>query len=836
MKESKKGLRPAKSADSSPSGGRAESEAGEQSTTSKGRRKFLGQLAGTAAAAAVSDLALSRKAQAGQKVAAAPNGTYAPLSESELMARRAVSFNGRLKHAAVWRDAAFELQLANDDELIYPEKFANCSRMLPHDGLGHPDLNAWDAFVTACHSGKPADFEAVPLGGTRPLRNPLSGMCFELCGYDSNQSIVAPAPAFASAWRAGEAVEVYWAALLRDIPFADWATDPLVAQACADLSALSDYRGPKEAGLVTPNTIFRSPYPGGTRGPWLSQFQLRDIQYGAQLIVQKLQAFMPGSDYLADYAEWLSIQNGGSFGPRAYDPVRRYLRDLRGTATWVDADPPAQAAEYALAILLGLGTPFDAANPYFNGQITTSDAFVTFGPVEWFDMARVCRPAHETVWFQKWRIHRTLRPEEYGGRVHNHLTGAFNYPLHPDVLNSAAIAETFSKQGTYLCSQAYPEGAPTHTSYPSGHSTNVGATATMLKALFDLAVDLPHTVAGLISHPNEPALVDGEARRLGADAHEADRPVRTRVDLIDRVVEAVCHPYAPERGRDGGGAAPGWDRLNDAIPMRVDGRDGVPRPARHPDRGGLATDRDAARVRPNRDRLSDFVRLRVDPDERGIACVRHPDGACSIGECRWTVPDVDRVDPLVSHGIDSPDGAVEVVRDPYGIGAHDDGARRLADRNRVDRLMRLGVDLREGVTSAVGDPNGTLTVGDGGWVDASGLDGRAELSARRIDHSDGIGGDCPDPCLAGTAGEREDRDCDRCRDHAGENAPEERAPAVEAPSGDGLLGRLGQLALAAGESGLGLCRPERWKLAREALDVQLVEPLGTIEILQVLLA
>ena len=179
MKESKKGLRPAKSADSSPSGGRAESEAGEQSTTSKGRRKFLGQLAGTAAAAAVSDLALSRKAQAGQKVAAAPNGTYAPLSESELMARRAVSFNGRLKHAAVWRDAAFELQLANDDELIYPEKFANCSRMLPHDGLGHPDLNAWDAFVTACHSGKPADFEAVPLGGTRPLRNPLSGMCLE---------------------------------------------------------------------------------------------------------------------------------------------------------------------------------------------------------------------------------------------------------------------------------------------------------------------------------------------------------------------------------------------------------------------------------------------------------------------------------------------------------------------------------------------------------------------------------------------------------------------------------------------------------------------------------
>ena len=113
-----------------------------------------------------------------------------------------------------------------------------------------------------------------------------------------------------------------------------------------------------------------------------------------------------------------------------------------------------------------------------------------------------------------------------------------------------------------------------------------------------LAVDAPHAVAGLVSHPYEPALVDGEARRLGADAHEADRPVRARVDLIDRVVEAVCHPYAPERGRDGGGAAPGRDRLNDAIRLRVDGRDAVPRPARHPDRGGHAAERDAARVAP----------------------------------------------------------------------------------------------------------------------------------------------------------------------------------------------------------------------------------------------
>ena len=296
MNESKKGLRPAKSADSSPSGGQAETAA----TTSKGRRKFLGQVAGTAAAVAVSDLAIgTKKAAAGVKT---PNGTYAPLSQAVLQQRRDAALNGRVNRAQHWHDLKFTLPLANDDELIYAEKFANNSRGLPHDGLGHPDLNAFAALVAACTSGNSADFDAIPLGGVRPLRNPQGGLSFEFCGFDSNQSIAPPAPAFASAWRAGEAVEVYWAALLRDVPFSEWATDPLVAAACADLSALSDYRGPKQGGQVTPQTIFRSDYPGVTRGPWLSQFLLKDMQYGSQPIVQQQRTFMPGIDYVANYA------------------------------------------------------------------------------------------------------------------------------------------------------------------------------------------------------------------------------------------------------------------------------------------------------------------------------------------------------------------------------------------------------------------------------------------------------------------------------------------------------------------------------------------------------
>src|SRR5438309_5733491 len=136
---------------------------------------------------------------------------------------------------------------------------------------------------------------------------------------------------------------------------------------------------------------------------------------------------------------------------------------------------PLKAGYHALSSLLQIGARLDPANPYVH-EITNQDAFTTFGPVEWFDMVgRAPRPAHEAVWFQKWRIHRSLRPEEFAGRVHNHLIGAFTYPLHRDVLDSEAVGQTFSRYGSYLCSQAYPDGCPTHTAYPSGHSVGAGS-------------------------------------------------------------------------------------------------------------------------------------------------------------------------------------------------------------------------------------------------------------------------------------------------------------------------------------------------------------------------
>ena len=98
------------------------------------------------------------------------------------------------------------------------------------------------------------------------------------------------------------------------------------------------------------------------------------------------------------------------------------------------------------------------------------------------------------MWFQKWFVHRRLRPETFGGRVHNHLTGRANYPIDSELFNSSVLEKVFSKYGNYLLPMAYPEGSPTHPSYGSGHATVAGACVTVLKAWFDESWVIPQPV------------------------------------------------------------------------------------------------------------------------------------------------------------------------------------------------------------------------------------------------------------------------------------------------------------------------------------------------------
>jgi hypothetical protein len=81
-----------------------------------------------------------------------------------------------------------------------------------------------------------------------------------------------------------------------------------------------------------------------------------------------------------------------------------------------------------------------------------------------------------------------------GGRIEAQLTGRAVYDLHPELLQSDAIARTAQIHGTALLPLAYPEGSPTHPSYPSAHAANAGACATILKAFFNESFVVPKPV------------------------------------------------------------------------------------------------------------------------------------------------------------------------------------------------------------------------------------------------------------------------------------------------------------------------------------------------------
>jgi len=342
-------------------------------------------------------------------------------------------------------------------------------------------------------------------------------------GPDGHALLQRPAPAFSSAEEAGEIAENYWMALTRDVHFSDYATHPLALAAANDLSRLSDFRGPKAGGRVTPQTLFRGTTPGDVNGPYLSQFMLLETPFGAEIVERRMRTPFAGDDYMMDYSEWLAIQNGTlPAAPNRFDSTRRYPRNGRDLSEWVHIDVLFQAYFNALLILFRLGAPFDRNNPYRDSR--TQIAFGTFGPPYMASvLCAVAREALKAVWFQKWFVHRRLRPEAFAGRVHNHVTGAARYPLHRDILSSAALAEVFRANGTYLLPMAFPEGCPTHPAYGAGHATVAGSCVTILKALFDETFVIPDPVQaspdGLthVDYVGAPLTVGGELNKLASN-------------------------------------------------------------------------------------------------------------------------------------------------------------------------------------------------------------------------------------------------------------------------------------------------------------------------------
>lgn len=415
--------------------------------------------------------------------------------------------------AATWElDRDFPEHTTNGDEAKHDPAWVCFSKGLPHDASGASAADACKHLWNAVRTGDPAAFEDVPLGGFIKLANPQAAFAFDLCGPDAQQIAVAPPPAFSSAKQAAEIVELYWHALTRDVPFDRYDSDPLIARAAGEVTLLAGFEGARDGNRVTPRTLFRGTTRGGRIGPYVSQFLWRDLPWTPIRVQQKIRIAAPEKDYLTSWADWINVQNGNVYPVNDYEATPRYIRNTRDLGEYVHRDFTYQAFLGACLMLFRMSAPLDGG---FRYQYSISQSgFVTLGASDILHaVAMVANVSLKAAWFQKWALHRRLRPEEYAARIHRHASREGEYPLHLDVLNSTALSMTKAKWGSYLLPQAYPEGAPLHPAFPSGHAVIAGACATVLKACFAETFVIPNpqvpTADGLSLEPYRGELTVG---------------------------------------------------------------------------------------------------------------------------------------------------------------------------------------------------------------------------------------------------------------------------------------------------------------------------------------
>ncbi|PSB52935.1 hypothetical protein C7B79_35715 [Chroococcidiopsis cubana CCALA 043] len=255
------------------------------------RRSFLGHAGIFTAAGVVAGVVGSPFSYKRENAAYARS--IGPLTDEEF---RENAYQVRVKAAQANRELPILPHPTNGDEERYDNKIATDTRGLPHDNLGEVDLNAYNFFIKALRSGSFDDFEKITLGGTRKLVNPIGPLAISLQGLTPPQFAVPPAPTLTSDEQAAEIIELYWQALLRDVPFSEFqdnTSNPLVLAAVEDLNKLSAYRGPKPNSRVTPQNLFRGSVnyvsgktaayytlPGVTVGHFISQFLLLPAPLG----------------------------------------------------------------------------------------------------------------------------------------------------------------------------------------------------------------------------------------------------------------------------------------------------------------------------------------------------------------------------------------------------------------------------------------------------------------------------------------------------------------------------------------------------------------------------
>lgn len=494
----------------------------------RSRRKFLGEVGGITAATMAAG-AIGLEPLLGSKRSVAKAVQITPTSDSDR-----VTASKQIRKAAADAEKALGTfpHPTNGDEELYSNRIGNFHKTLPHDTTtGEVDPAAYNAMLHALSTGNFADFEAIPrkAGATGRIANPLGGLAFNMDSPDSGAIHIGPIPPpIASAGAAAEAVELYWQAYLRDVPLADYNTNnAIVMQACAEMSSLTDYDGPKINGQVTPETLFRYPYPGCIVGPMVSQFLYRNFNVDGIPVLPMptaqqpviiwnpdgtINSFGPGMDWLTGFNEWLAVQDGfGNPTPNvntADGP--RFIHTVRGIGQQAQTDLINSIYIRAGNLAGGLG---GVANGPYRTSVRQA-GFATAGGVGYLNsLLGNVHKGERHSWFTKWQLHRHLRPEAYSGLADRGVRGVTNYNLHSQLLNSQILQligaynqRLNSIKGTnetaFFLPQMARGGSPSHPSASAGHAFTAGACITVLKYWF---ADAP-LPPGVVKQPSRDGL------------------------------------------------------------------------------------------------------------------------------------------------------------------------------------------------------------------------------------------------------------------------------------------------------------------------------------------
>ena len=442
-------------------------------------------------------------------------------------------------------------QIDNGDESAYADKSGTYTKGILQKDIGLVNLAAYQSFKDALASGNPADFEKITTGGPRTQNGPQGGLAYYLGCLDASQFAVPPAPKLKSEEYATELVELYWASLLRDTAFTEYAGSKVAQDAASELSKMVTYAGPRDpkSKLVTPDLLFRGQFAGETDGPYISQFLLQPTAFGALAIDQKYRT-NDKTKFMLDPMEFLNVQNGIDTGKTLNRLPPVYMHDGRGLAAYTHEDVLYEAYFIASLVLGTLKADPNPGNPY-NGSKTQNGFASMGGPDISATLAAVAGEAIKAVWYQKWWVHLRHRPESGGAIVHllkNNKGGTIQGHVSNTVLNSDAVTQSFASNNSYFLSQAFPEGSPTHPAYPTGHGTVAGACITVLKFFYNGVFKFKNPVMPskdgtaippYVAPPGEmPLTVNGELHKLAGNisfGHGIHGGIHWRSDTITSI-------------------------------------------------------------------------------------------------------------------------------------------------------------------------------------------------------------------------------------------------------------------------------------------------------------